>query len=484
MNLILSVEDTNRLRAQVNLKPIPIPEQSKNKSQLNNNNNNNNNVQIIELSVQETNKLRKQLNLKLLIDESNIDDESRNYLKLKEEELKNAKISKFKTNLEEKKNTLKTKQRLEKGGILDRINGKSDVMDFDLWFDKVGKDIKKHDIKKLKFKDKKKNSSDTGDDNDNNNIDEKIDNITEENGLILTAKDTNVLDDIDKEDEFENKQLERDENTKKSIFSKTEGGKLVSIDTTKENEQESFKGRKFDLLDLESDHEVNDDENDASKISKLFKRDISKFKKLKKSKSSSDQNRKKIFDTELIDKKFNHVILNDIEEDSTDDIDDLNELLSNTRNSNLKKRKIDYDDFDTNNNGNLYQNGETFNENLDFLDNFKVDASLENTETVKKIQNHITRKEIINDAEDKKVEDQTSYTSTRYKALLESENEKNFHSYGVSNILNVLKATSSKESEKTENDVKIVYTDDNGKLLTTKEAFKHLSHKFHGSKKQ
>lgn len=480
MNLVLSIEDTNKLRLKVGLKPIPIPENNsldkkRNLSQ------NNADSKILEFSIEETNKFRKQLGLRLIVDESKLDDESRNYLKLKENERRVEKISNLKANLQKKKNEIRTKHRVERGGVLARIEGKGEVMDIDSWLDKVGKDVREGGIKKLSFKTKDKGKKEQKQEQakeqeqeqeqteeQTQEQDEKTTDLINDQNEILTAKDVNVLDDSVNCDAFENRQVQRDQNIKKSLDAVRDNNKLVSLNDLEKNDNDvnALKRRKVELLDIKSENEF-DNGDDDNKISKFFKRDVSKFKKLKKSKSS--ESRKTVFDTELVDKKFTPIVLDN---DETDDTDDLDKILSATRQSNLKKRKFEYDDANYPNNLRPKQS-ELFSENLEFLDNIKVD-DMESALPAR----------IVGENANEAIEPVKPTASTRYKAMLESENERNYNTYGVSSILNVLKSTANdKDKAKNGNDIEIVYTDDNGKVLNKKEAFKYLSHKFHGSKK-
>lgn len=528
MNSSLSVEETNKLRAQVGLKLIPINEKSSKQDEKSIKNNN-----IVKISIEETNLLRKKLGLKLIPIEENIDIEIQNYKKLKDEQNREEAINELRENLNKRKSDLKNKQRLNKGGLLDRIDN-SKVMDFDSWLEKVGKEIKNDKIRKLSFKDKgKKKNEDKKTEIINNNVENEgikilhdkesfVKMVKNEKEVILTAKDVNVLEEND--DEFENRQLKREEELKKYIEESKNGRKLINsndLDDKKtsindnNNNNKMFKldrseldqllneydlnpkKRKLEILDSKdsddknenkNENEINkldfdDEEEQNKKISRFIKRDVSKFKKSKKRKNE-DTSRKRTFDTVLIDKKFDHVNL-EIEDDlnSLEDNDnELDQILNSSRQFNLlKKRTNNIIDKEVVQEKNIIEIEKTDNkiidENLEFLDNLQIPEKEEVKLNVKPVNED--NKEIL----DKEIKE--SKINSRYKAILESENEQNYNTYGISNVLNALKGKQKVENkDRLNDDIKIVYTDDDGKVLNTKEAFKYLSHKFHGSKKK
>lgn len=495
MNLSLSVEDTNKLRAQVGLKLIPIDNNVKNQ----NGKSKTNGTSDIRISVQETNQLRKRLGLKLIPIDDTDDIEENNYKVLEKQRQQREQIDDLRKDINNRKNELKIKQRMERGGILTRIENsekKNEVLDFDTWLEQVGKEIKNDKVKKLSFKSKEKKSTDKNDIAVNVNIShdkksfEKL--VGNGNDIILTAKDINVLDDND-DDVFENTQLKKDEALSKAIREKKNSGKLVELIGVGNDEVSEFnqlqdnevKKRKLETLHLES----SDDDGDSNdfntydetrkqekKISKFIKRDVSKFKKSKRNKTEG-QARKKLFDTELVEKDFKPVLL--VMDDENED-DELDQLLSATRKTNLMKKKVAPEANFHDEPEDKVHDGEVLDENIEFLENIKVPESSNSdlTEDDKELQAVV--------ATQSDVSLPTNKAGLRYKAMLDSENEKTYNTYGVSTVLNALKSgTESKaKSANTSNEIQLVYTDDDGKVLNTKEAYKYLSHKFHGSKKK
>ncbi|GAV30417.1 hypothetical protein PMKS-003928 [Pichia membranifaciens] len=498
MKLSLSVEETNRLRAQVGLKPIPVEKKSQSEKS--------GDTGILRISVEETNRLRKQLGLKLIPTGNTDDVEEENYAKLERQRRQAQNVDKVRAVLNEKKNELKVRQRMEKGGILDRIEKeapaeKSAVLDFDLWLEQVGKEIKNERVKKLSFKKKEKPAKKLEKDreekivisHDKATFTEKADNEKE---VILTLKDINVLD--DGQETFENRQLKREESLKKALSEKKGAGKLVTLENANDGSPDSFlfadpesgkaeepesKKRKLVSLRIESSDDENEehdsgiayDENgvEAKKISKFMKRDVSKFKKPKK-KAAVDQIRTRVFETELVEKSFDPVRL-DIDDDNEAE-NELEQALNATRRNTLNNKRFENaPEEDVKHE----DNREVIDEGVEFIDNFWVQESQEEED----LPEANTKEKLVDSSKEEVILGNAA--SSRYKAILESEAENNYHTYGVSNVLNALKSGNKKLQGKDKTgDVEIVYTDDSGKVLNTKEAFKYLSHKFHGSQKR
>lgn len=499
MKLSLSVEETNRLRTKVGLKLIPVDEKPQSQE--------NNDAEIVRISVEETNRLRNQLGLRPIPTGKTEDVEVENFAKLERQRRKAQEVDKVRADLTERKNELMVRQRMQKGGILDRIDkvtpaGKSAVLDFDSWLEEVGKEIKNEKVKKLSFKKKEKPVKKNLDKDEKEGIVISHDKTTftekagSENGVVLTLKDINVLDDQEDYESFENVQLKREEILKRALSEKKGAGKLVSLDGDTDGSSSSFsladlesgkaeepdsKKRKLVSLTIESSDDENkehhsgisydEDGVEAKKISKFMKRDVSKFKRPKK-KAAVGQERTRVFETELVEKSFDPVRLDNDDEDEAEN--ELEQALSATRRNMLKNKRLytaPVEDVKQE------ENREVIDEGIEFIDNFRAQEPLEKED----VPNSNQRLDDFT-KEDSPVE---NAAGSRYKAILEAEAEKNYHTYGVSNVLNALKSgnRSSQSKEKT-GAVEIVYTDDSGKVLNTKEAFKYLSHKFHGSQKR
>lgn len=458
MSLILSVDDTNKLREKVGLKPIPVPEKKNLQPSISKDE-----TKIVELTISETNELRKKLGLKLIPDEDSLlDEESRNYQKLKDEEYNKQRIEQVRSEISKTKSELKSSDMLRKGGLLDRVSSNSSVMDFDSWLDKVGAEVKvkAKSIKKLSFK--KEKTSETS--MENAPIEANSSDLT--GGKVLTAKDVNVLSENENE-EFENKQETVENEILKSLDEKKSKGKLVPFNDANHEVEKESKKRK-----LESLHEALQDEIDSTvleeeKINNILRRDVSKFKKPKKSKGNNEK-RKRVFSTALEDREFKPVILSVDDEEKGDN--DLENLLNMTRVKSLKSRRFEYDNAPEDSNKNTF-----IDENIEFLNRVHLEKKEPQVET----------EPIRPNVQDTAETETNSFTRTRYVDILNSDEKTKNPSYGVSDLLDVIKLkTSTSKISKDPDDINIVYTDDDGRRLDQKEAFKYLSRKFHGSKKK
>ncbi|GMM46777.1 hypothetical protein DAPK24_033520 [Pichia kluyveri] len=503
MEFVLTVAETNRLREQVGLKLIPDNGSSNGKGNRKHGKGDGNNM-INSLSIAETNKLRAKLGLKLIPDESNIDKEFNNFEELETRKRQGEKLVKLVDDIETQKQQLKLKNRIERGGIIDRLDkssndGSNGDLDLDSWLSKVGGEIKRGvNAKRLVFKNDKKSKKietelkeedipDVKISHDNEKINEMIENGNE---VVLTLKDSNVLDDKD-EDELVNQILQHEEEILRNNKEKNKLGKLVTLD---DHADASDKKRKLESLEIESDDDDDDDDilhlnydenlDGEKKINKIMKRDFSKFKKPKKSKSSNVQTRKRIIDEELEEREFKPVILNDDDDDVSSSIieDDLEKVLNESRKLKLKLKlnlkEIVNDDVNKEN-----KSINSISESLEFLDNIKVDEEIE--ESVTKDNEEQNGNELLRD-------NLKPETESRYRTILDDEENKfnNNNKFGISSVLQSLKSNSSSKNNNGKlgssksDDVKIVYTDDDGNVLDTKQAFKYMSHKFHGSKKK
>lgn len=476
MSLVLSVEETNRLRERVGLRPIPVHSQKNGKYTSKEGGGGGGGGSdkgglIIELSVAETNKLRQKVGLKPIYEDVDGDQELQNYAALQRNVQKTETLVNLKLKLDETKNEMKTNQRLASGGILDRINkGKSEVLDFDTWLETVGDKIKGGNIKKLQFKSQKQGTekhSDSAEIKIAHSVENFSEALVKAKEIILTAKDVNVLDDAN--DEFENTLLKREVEMKSTHKEKDNRGKLVTLEDDRPSDgfviedgakiKVSVK-RQLESLDLDIDE--SDPDDDGKKINKFLKRDVSKFKKPKPSVT-----KRKTFDTVPVSKEFKSIKLDDIEDD--EEIDELDKILEEQRKSIFNKSKVPITSSKSDT-GKL--NGDIFDERIDFIENLHVDDDSSKPKAL----------EIVS-VPDKSDDVGISVGSERYRRLLESE-ENQHNTLGVSEILSVLKSNGKKQQEKSESDVDITYTDDDGNVLSTKDAFKYMSRKFHGFKKK
>lgn len=474
MSLVLSIEETNRLRDKVGLRPIPIPENEKRSKK-----DEGSNTLIIELSISETNTLRDKLGLKLIPNADIVDQEHENFVVLQKKAEESKKALSLISKLEEKKTEIKTDQRLASGGILERIQkNKYTVMDFDTWLDKVGSEIKKGGRKKLQFKSKKEERVEPNVEQTEIKIAHNKEVFSEvfskEKSIILTAKDVGVLEDAN--DEFENRLLKREDELRSAIQQKQNNGKLISLDIKEENSEafvlKNGNGvnvpvkRKLESLNFDIDDSESEDE--GKKVSKFLKRDVFKFRKTKK---DSTLEKRKFLDTAPISKEFKPLILD--EEDGEDDVEELDKILKEQRKTIFSTVRIREPELEQ---AKKEYSGEVFDERLNFIDNLQVETVDNKTEQ-----------------ESEKLGDNTGIKnsslaenigSDRYRKILEAD-EDNYNTLGISKILTTLNVGGQQMAHaESKSEVNITYTDDKGNALSTKDAFKFMSRRFHGSKKR
>jgi U4/U6.U5 tri-snRNP-associated protein 1 len=506
MNLVLSVEATNRLRAQLGLKLIPVEANvQRNRNEANAKTGSSVVEGLMEISIADTNELRKKIGLKLIPDDSEAADDVANYRKLERQRQDAIERENLISGIQESKQAMLYKQRVQKGGILDRLNQSDAALDLNSWLDKVGKETGN---KRLSFK-KKKKTDDSKDIHLENGADEddikiahtrenldRISGTNETGGVVLTLKDSNVLD--ESPDELENVQLKYHEQVEARLLEKGAVGKLVSMDNGVGSKRK-FDTLSIDLSDEENDNILNYDENTAhqKKLSGFMKRDVSKFKKSKKA-ASKAQERRKVFDTELEEKEFKPVILNDDDDDTSQvDEDDLEVILNKARQSKLKFPKVTDEQIGNRSGGEdgvasaATSTKEVIDESLEFLD--RLDSAVANSDVTQERERlpQELRKLPTAEASPSAIPDginqKTSTAASRYRDILESGNPENKSSYGVSSVLNSLRSNrvpSNNKGKAGSDEVTLVYTDDDGKVLNTAEAFKYMSRKFHGSKKR
>ena len=506
MNLVLSVEATNRLRAQLGLKLIPAEANvQRNRNEANAKTGSTVVEGLMEISIADTNELRKKIGLKLIPDDSEAADDVANYRKLERQRQDAIERENLISGIQESKQAMLYKQRVQKGGILDRLNQSDAALDLNSWLDKVGKETGN---KRLSFK-KKKKTEDSKDFRSGNGADEddikiahtrenldRISGTNEAGGVVLTLKDSNVLD--ESPDELEDVQLKYHEQVEARLLENGAVGKLVSMDNGVGSKRK-FDTLSIDLSDEENDNILNYDENTAhqKKLSGFMKRDVSKFKKSKKA-ASKTQERRKVFDTELEDKEFKLVILNDDDDDTSQvDEDDLEVILNKARQSKLKFPKVTDEQIGTRSGGEdgvasaTTSTKEVIDESLEFLD--RLDSAVANSDVAQERERlpQESRKLPTAEASPSAIPDginqKTSKAASRYRDILESGNPENKNSYGVSSVLNSLRSnrvSSNNKGKAGSDEVTLVYTDDDGKVLNTAEAFKYMSRKFHGSKKR
>lgn len=322
----LSVEETNKIRVSLGLKPIPITKNSEEIPQ------SSGGVQCLSLA--ETNKIRLSLGLApIIIDNlsySNEKSELNNHEKYNQEVLQNKKDEQLKHRLQEAKERTQKRRKLINGKTLSDASNPAEITED--WLSNLGKP-------QLKSKQKVQKSKNVQDKEDND-VDMKIahtqgDLLRLQDNEILTLEDTDVLNDDD-EVTLSNDKLVRDNKLKKELREKliaeniketgrgrsstgaeetedlgsTTGFVKVSNSTIKIDNEEPPEAveaptNKIRVDDLFS--EINEESSNRS--------DYSKSKKTTKIKKNKMKNLHK----ERIDFDLENVILKEVQLDAIDD---------------------------------------------------------------------------------------------------------------------------------------------------------------------
>ncbi|GME70202.1 unnamed protein product [Ambrosiozyma monospora] len=525
LEISISIEETNMLRLQVGLPPIPIEkDRHEATSRKDTSGKKNGNYQTLlkgtgrkvnssSLSIEETNKLRAQVGLLLIPLEDGRDDkqakeinEYNNYENLQSSKHKNDKINDLKQRLDDTKDSLKKKKLMESGTLLDRIE---DQKTDDDWLKSLGKTTHKKKEKKKRSTLKKKEDVPADNDDleglnikhDKGNFEELLGNG---NDVVLTLKDKGVLDEGDSEDELENlklkeefkiqetlkerfkqKKVDTESEFRNSGFDMAGDGKIregsfglkeVQNRKASEPKSEGQENKKRKLVVFENDDDSDDEPaSDYERVSKK------KFKKLKKTMSQRVKR-----DSEITKKELKKVEL--INEDlENEDNADLSSFIDATRRKKQKTRKpveisphedeeTESENFETKNSGIV------ISEELDFISAIKADDH----DDSKASQVLINKKHDISEKEIKNKSPETEHPSNLTGFLYDDPASKMTTSLGLSDTLKLLKSK-EKPADKSSTDkklIKITYRDDEGNVLDTKSAFKYQSHKFHGFKKR
>lgn len=410
------------LRAKVGLKLIPVVDLLEDKGSSGDS--------IIRISLEETNRIRSKLGLKLI---SGQDEERQNYIAMVEAANKQKTDDLLRDSLSAKRSQLKRRNQVNKGGILERDGG--EVLSLQDWLGQIGKvsscdvslgddETEKHRTKSKKLSFKSKTKDVDGKEND-------------EQASEDTAVATNNLD-----NELRSTQNAHAEKTQSQIDQQKQ---LESI----EKAEPSAKKRKLVSLKSLSDDELSDSQTN---------RDVAKPKFKKAKKKVKAQQRVKDLDID-----FKPVELVNVEEE---DDENLESLLANKRTQKLTEKAIADEAEEVTN-----QKGELIQENLFFLDNIKA----ENIKTDDlKTEETITQ---LSKDRSPNITAESSELAQRVSNIIRDQ-EKD-ESFSISSMLSHLKESNTEAEDKDE--IKIKYTDNDGNELSTVEAFKFMSRKFHGN---
>ncbi|KAH3662280.1 hypothetical protein OGAPHI_005529 [Ogataea philodendri] len=409
----------------------------------------------ISLSVQETNKLRAQLGLSLIPvpgenggmasgarSETKPDKEYENFLEAEKKSKKEQTSHDLQDRITQTKSDLKRRQ-LESGETLISQLDKEDVADDD-WLASLGAPKKRSTKKKAMVRTQEDTLEGVAVAHDKEEYGQFI---NENDETVFTLKDKGVLD--DGEDELESSELNERLKVKRVLDAKSK---------KKDVEEEQVDGFRIGevvpkpkqtkkppvslLLDLDDEAPVVSDY--VAPVMKKLKKKV--------------QNKRKNSNEDLKEADFKKVKL--INEDlEKDDEIEMNNFLAASRRRRQEKKLVVAHEQPT------VGDGQTvLDEDAEFLENLKPVAE-----------------DAVPEVEADSVPAQPKVDLESISAKLDVLHDKVDDNMGIGSALKLLRETPYEKSNTSQ--INLVYTDDDGKVLTTKEAYKYLSHKFHGHRK-
>ncbi|KAG7772849.1 hypothetical protein KL930_004908 [Ogataea haglerorum] len=432
MEVSLSVEETNQLRAKLGLPLIstvdkPLAAQKRGNSP------------------DETNKLRSQLGLSLITSEKTDNDpEYENYKKLEDARIKQERLDELQQRISKTKSDLQ-RRKLESGETLLARLDKEEIND-DEWLAKLGTPRERNLTRKRK-------STIEDDDllgvNVAHSKEDYAELLGESQEVVFTLKDKSVFD--EEEDELENHELVKRKRVKEALE-----GQVKEKKTDDNNGQDNgFKigekiipkkqTKKLVLLDLDDDEQESQPSDYSAPVIKKLKCGVRNKRRDKE---------------ELKEANFQQLKLINEDLEKDDDIE-LNRFLSASRRQRQESRPIAIEEERPE------IGAVVLDEDADFLEKLNGDDAVEDTVMGR-------------DAADTR-ESKASLTHVSEKlAVLHDEVDANM---GLSRTLKLLKDRSELAPKSDGSRINLVYRDDKGKVLSQKEAYKYLSHRFHGHKK-
>ncbi|KAG7812126.1 hypothetical protein KL921_001358 [Ogataea angusta] len=432
MEVSLSVEETNQLRAKLGLPLISTSDKPSIKEKKG-------------IPLGETNKIRSQLGLPLITSEkADNDPEYENYRKLEDERMKQKQLDELQQRLSKTKSDLQ-RRKLESGETLLARLDKEEIND-DEWLAKVGTSQEKKVSRKRKA---------TSEDDDlqgvsvAHNKEDYAELLGESEEVVLTLKDKSVFD--EDKDELENYELAKRRRVKEFLEGQV---KEKKIEDNKEQDNGFKIGEKIIprkqtkmLVSLDFD----DDEQDSQPSD--YSAPV--IKKLK-SKVRNKRNDKE----ELKEANFQQLKLINEDLEKEDDIE-LNKFLAASRRQRQESRPIVIEE------NHQEEGGVVLDEDADFLEKLNGSNTIEEPKKVQKVGDATQSKAGLTHVSEK-------------LAVLHDEVDANM---GLSRTLKLLKDRSELAPNSNASNVNLVYRDDKGRVLNQKEAYKYLSHRFHGHKK-
>lgn len=557
----ISIEETNKIRISLGLKPIPLPNQPQPAPAKSN-----------DISVEETNRLRASLGLKPIETDTVVQPREQSTEEYQRDQEKEERDQKIRQKLEIAKSKAAKRKKINITQSL--LDDGEENEDTDDWLSKIKKPAEKAKVKKPKRKIVKNDDDDLSGLRVGHSVDD-INNLQQED-VILTLKDRSILDD---DDELESELLVKKDKLEKQMAEKLRTNKYKKYDghegeekTLLERYDEELKGDNggsFVLnggtINVDKPKEVEpvekngkrkmefsiDEDDEPVETSDYAKAKPIKMKKLKK-KSGNSRKREDRVDED------GDVVLQSVElhnEDSSlqDDFE-LQSALALKRLKNLKKRKyLKPEDIakeieeskESEMNIDTENQGIVIDENTEFLSSIKAKAAEEpeQSEVVHQEEQPLEESDKMdvemNETEDTPPEEEEevnfngglgsllgflkskNIVETKTQEQIESEKrakelkkkldleklkveiEKRIHEESLKEDSSFQRLSKEKKEEILESElaqfkelqnpseiaaklknykpeVKLRYIDEYGREMNTKEAYKALSHQFHG----
>ncbi|KAG7894178.1 hypothetical protein OGATHE_000916 [Ogataea polymorpha] len=432
MEVSLSVEETNQLRAKLGLPLISTNDRSSGDKREDN-------------DLDETNKIRSHLGLPLITSEkADNDPEYENYRRAEDERRKQKQLDELQQRIAKIKSDLH-RRKLESGETLLARLDKEENTD-DEWLAKLGtsQQVKVARKRKAKLEDDDLQGVSVA-----HSKEDYAELLGESQEVVFTLKDRSVFE--EEEDQLESHDLANRRRVKEFLGNQVNGDK----DSDNKEQDNVFRlgekiipkkqTKKLVSLDLDDDEQESQSSDYNAPVIKRLK------SKVRNKRSDKE---------ELKEANFQRLKLINEDLEKEDDIE-LNKFLSASRQQRQQSRPIAIEERQQE------EGAVVLDEDADFLEKLNGDDTVEKTEKVEDVADT--------------TEPSSSLTHVSEKlAVLHDEVDANM---GLSRTLKLLKDRAELTSRSDGSKINLVYRDDKGRVLNQKEAYKYLSHRFHGHKK-
>ncbi|KAG7885927.1 hypothetical protein KL938_000959 [Ogataea parapolymorpha] len=435
MEVSLSVEETNQLRAKLGLPLISTGDKSSGTKRKNN-------------DLDETNKIRSQLGLPLITSEkADNDPEYENYRRVEDERMKQKQLDELQQRISKTKSDLH-RHKLESGETLLARLDKEENTD-DEWLAKLGtsQQVKVTHKRKATLEDDDLQGVRVA-----HNKEDYAELLGESQEVVFTLKDKSVFD--EEEDQLESHELAKRRRVKEFL----EGQVKENKNGDNKEQDNGFKigekiirkrqTKKLVSLDLDDDEQESQPSDYSAPVIKRLKTKVRNKRSDKEELKEANFQRLKLINEDL---------------EKEDDIE-LNKFLSASRRQRQESRPIAIEEHQQE------EGAVVLDEDADFLEKLNGDDIVEKSEK---------GEEVAEVADTTGSNSSLTHVSEKL-TVLHDEVDANM---GLSRTLKLLKDRAELASKSEGSKINLVYRDDKGKVLNQKEAYKYLSHRFHGHKK-